>query len=219
MRSVRLWFKKYGSAKYISHLDLTRCMIRSFRRTDIPIWYTEGFNPHPHLVYGLSLPLGIEAANEAVDIRLSDDSYPNEKILEELNKASVPGIEFFKVEEPVFKCLEIASADYSVSFSVEKETELLNFINEKISDGNITFQKKTKKGALKEINVCDYIKNLSILTDNGKVTMVFNLPAGNEFTINPLSFLSALLENSEYEKISPAVTRTKLLLKDGTEYR
>ena len=94
MRSVRLWFNKKDTAKYISHLDMTRCMTRAFRRTDIPLWYTEGFNPHPYLVFGLSLPLGVEALREPLDIRLNDDNYPMDRVVEQLNSVMVPGMEF-----------------------------------------------------------------------------------------------------------------------------
>jgi len=103
MRSVRIWFTKKDTAKYISHLDLTRCLIRAFRRTDIPLWYTEGFNPHPHLVFGLSLPLGVEGEREILDIRLDDESYNNERVISELNRVTVPGIEFLKIAEPEYK--------------------------------------------------------------------------------------------------------------------
>ena len=78
MRSIRIWFTKKDASKYISHLDLTRCLIRAFRRTDIPLWYTEGFNPHPYLVFGLPLPLGVEGLREVLDIRLTDDNYSND---------------------------------------------------------------------------------------------------------------------------------------------
>ena len=107
MRSIRIWFTKKDASKYISHLDLTRCLIRAFRRTDIPLWYTEGFNPHPYLVFGLPLPLGAEGLREVLDIRLTDDSYTNERVLSELNRVSVPGIEFLEVAEPVEKNLAI----------------------------------------------------------------------------------------------------------------
>ena len=46
LRLIRVFFEKRDRAKYISHLDLTRCMTRAFARTDIPVWFTEGFNPH-----------------------------------------------------------------------------------------------------------------------------------------------------------------------------
>jgi radical SAM-linked protein len=49
MHAVRIWYKKYGTAKFISHLDLYRCLCRAVRRAGIPLWYTEGFNPRPYL--------------------------------------------------------------------------------------------------------------------------------------------------------------------------
>lgn len=47
MRDVRIRFAKTGKAKYISHLDLTRCFARAIFRAKIPLWFTEGFNPRP----------------------------------------------------------------------------------------------------------------------------------------------------------------------------
>ena len=44
MRCVRIWFAKEGKVKYISHLDVMRCMSRAVRRARLPLWYTEGFS-------------------------------------------------------------------------------------------------------------------------------------------------------------------------------
>ena len=49
MREVRLRFSKTGRLKYISHLDINRAMSRALKRAGIPLWYTEGFNPHPYM--------------------------------------------------------------------------------------------------------------------------------------------------------------------------
>lgn len=35
MRCVRIWFAKEGKVKYISHLDVMRCMSRAVRRAGI----------------------------------------------------------------------------------------------------------------------------------------------------------------------------------------
>ena len=137
MRSVRIWFTKKDTAKYISHLDLTRCLIRAFRRTDIPLWYTEGFNPHPHLVFGLSLPLGVEGENEILDIRLDDESYPDERVISELNRVTVPGIEFLKIDAPFQKPLFITSGLYETSISSNNDENIRNTILEKINSKNI----------------------------------------------------------------------------------
>ncbi len=220
MRSIRIWFTKKDTAKYISHLDLTRCLIRAFRRTDIPLWYTEGFNPHPHLVFGLSLPLGVEGEQEVLDIRLDDESYQNERVISELNRVTVPGIEFLKIDAPEYKPLFITSGLYEMKISSNNGENIKNSILEKIEGKNITIQKKTKKGEIKEINVSEHLTALNFekVTDT-ELCFSFILPAGNDFTINPILFKDALLSNFSLENIAWSIVRKKLLLKDGTEFR
>lgn len=220
MRSVRIWFTKKETAKYISHLDLTRCLIRAFRRTDIPLWYTEGFNPHPHLVFGLSLPLGVEGECEILDIRLDDESYPDERVLTELNRVTVPGIEFLKIQAPEFKPLFITSGLYEMKISSNNGENIKENILNKIDSKNILIQKKTKKGEIKEINVSEHLTALNFIkSEDSDLHFSFILPAGNDFTINPVMFKDALLEDFAPENISWSIVRNKLLLKDGTEFR
>lgn len=220
MRSVRIWFTKQDTAKYISHLDLTRCLIRAFRRTDIPLWYTEGFNPHPHLVFGLSLPLGVEGEQEILDIRLDDESYSDERVISELNRVTVPGIKFLKIAAPENKPFLITLGLYEMKVSSNNGQNIKNSILEKIESGNIVIQKKTKKGEIKEINVSEHLKDLNFIkSTDSEVYFSFVLPAGNDFTINPILFKDALLSDFLPENINWSIVRKKLLLKDGTEFR
>lgn len=220
MRSVRIWFTKKDTAKYISHLDLTRCLIRAFRRTDIPLWYTEGFNPHPHLVFGLSLPLGVEGENEILDIRLDDESYKDERVISELNRVTVPGIEFLKIDAPQQKPLFITSGLYEMTISSNDGKNIKNTILEKIDSKNVIIHKKTKKGEIKEINVSEHLTELKVLKESdNELHFSFILPAGNDFTINPIQFKDALISDFSPENISWSITRKKLLIKDGTEFR
>lgn len=220
MRSVRIWFTKKDTAKYISHLDLTRCLIRAFRRTDIPLWYTEGFNPHPHLVFGLSLPLGVEGENEILDIRLDDESYPDERVISELNRVTVPGIEFLKIDAPFQKPLFITSGLYEMIISSNNDENIRNTILEKINSKNIVIHKKTKKGEIKEINVSEHLTELEVLKESdSELHFSFILPAGNDFTINSIQFKDALISDFSPENINWSIVRKKLLIKDGTEFR
>ena len=220
MRSVRIWFTKKDTAKYISHLDLTRCLIRAFRRTDIPLWYTEGFNPHPHLVFGLSLPLGVEGECEVLDIRLDKEDYPNERVLSELNRVTVPGINFLKIAEPEFKPLFITFGLYEIKISSNNGEKIKENILNKLNSNSILIQKKTKKGEIKEINVSEHLTDIKLIkTEDTELHFSFILPAGNDFTINPVMFKDALIADFAPENISWAITRNKLLLKDGTEFR
>lgn len=219
MRSVRIWFNKKDTAKYISHLDMTRCMTRAFRRTDIPLWYTEGFNPHPYLVFGLSLPLGVEALREPLDIRLNDNNYPMERVIEQLNSVMVPGMEFLEIAEPVNKALEIFKGEYSVEIPTSSPKALCEKIKNTIENETITFEKKTKKKTFKTINVSEHLSDFRAVYHEDKVMLYFNLPAGNDLTINPVSFCNKLFEMIEEANILHRITRHRLLMKDGTEFR
>ena len=220
MRSIRIWFTKKDASKYISHLDLTRCLIRAFRRTDIPLWYTEGFNPHPYLVFGLPLPLGVEGLREVLDIRLTDDDYTNERVLRELNRVTVPGIDFLEVAEPVEKNLAINKGFYTVSIPyVENAKDFYSKIKEEIINGDIIIEKKTKKGGVKEINVCEHLLDFNCSFENNTVNLSFVLPAGNDFTVNPVAFCKSLFDRIGEEEILYRIVRHKLLTKDLKEFR
>ena len=85
MRLVRIWFSKQGRIKYVSHLDIMRCMTRAVRRADIPLWYTEGFNPHPYLNFLQPMPLGVEGLNEPLDIRIEGE-ISDKEIMDKYNQ-------------------------------------------------------------------------------------------------------------------------------------
>ena len=49
--NLRVKFKKVGALQYVSHLDLVRTMHKIIVRAKLPLWYTEGFNPKPKMVF------------------------------------------------------------------------------------------------------------------------------------------------------------------------
>ena len=68
---IRIKFKKYGSLMYVSHLDTAKTMQRIMLRAGIDIWYTEGFNPQPKIVFAVPLPVGVESECEFMDIKIN----------------------------------------------------------------------------------------------------------------------------------------------------
>ena len=68
--TVRVVFQKTGNLQYFSHLDLQRTWQRVLVRASIPMWYTQGFNPHSKITFGVPLPVGSEGMTEMVDLRI-----------------------------------------------------------------------------------------------------------------------------------------------------
>ena len=68
MIDKRIRFTKTGEAKYISHLDLYRFMLRALKRAKLPVWHTEGFNPHVYVTFALPLSLKYFAMTTAIAV-------------------------------------------------------------------------------------------------------------------------------------------------------
>lgn len=69
--------RKSGMCIYLSQLDLQRLYIRALRRAKLPIYYTQGFNPHPKMSYMNSLKVGLEGELEIV-FHLVENISPDE---------------------------------------------------------------------------------------------------------------------------------------------
>ncbi len=68
-----LRFRIGGSMRFLSHAETARVFQRACARAAIPVRYSEGFNPHPRLSLPLPRPVGVEADDELLVIRLCED--------------------------------------------------------------------------------------------------------------------------------------------------
>jgi len=66
-------FSKLGKIRWTSHRDVARMWERAFRRTALPLAYTQGFSPRPKVSFGLALPTGHESVAEYLDLELAAD--------------------------------------------------------------------------------------------------------------------------------------------------
>ena len=152
---VRIKFKKYGSLMYISHLDLSRTMQRIIIRAGIDIWYSEGFNPQPRIVFAVPLPVGVESDCEYMDIKLN--SFMDcEEIKRRLNKNFPMEMECIDVYVPEQKFKNIAYIDYDIEiFSKSIDNSSAMLIENMLK--NDLFVTKKSKGSEKQINIKEFI--------------------------------------------------------------
>ncbi|MBQ3049563.1 MAG: DUF2344 domain-containing protein [Oscillospiraceae bacterium] len=219
---VRLFYTKTGDLKYISHLDMNRCMQRVLRRSRLPVWHTEGFNPHVYITFALPLSLGIESVYETMDFRLMD--FPDLKAAEEALAAALPaGLKLIKIDTPVMKVADIALADfevkaYSAEFA-ERSDELLALWNEYEAQDSIIIAKKTKAG-VKDIDVKPHLmQQKQPSCQNGELTLTLRLSAGNTVNINPMLVFGDFCEKSGIKFDSIGYTKLAVYNKNGVLFR
>jgi radical SAM-linked protein len=66
-------FRVVGPAAMLSHAEMSRVLQRACARADLPVRYSEGFNPHPKLSLPLPRPVGVESDDELLVARLHAD--------------------------------------------------------------------------------------------------------------------------------------------------
>ncbi len=90
-RRYRFIYAKVGAMGFLSHLDVIRALPRSFRRLDVPIYYSSGFHPKPDMVFSPALSLGVASLAEVLDVKLTVD-IPAEELVERLGPVSPEGL-------------------------------------------------------------------------------------------------------------------------------
>lgn len=212
MRCVRVLLAKKGRAKYTSHLDMQRCMMRAVRRAGIELWYTEGFNPHPYVTFALPLPLGVESDGEPVDIRLEGDM-TNEQVRDRLNATMPEGITVVSVDDAVHKPADIAFASYCIE--LYGAPGLAAKISDALACGNLPAEKLGKAGrkkVTKQINVAELMGEYTVEDLGESIVVNIILAAGSQKNASPFILLDAVSgvigEKPEYRKI----TRKAILL-------
>ncbi len=87
---IRIRFGKFGALQYVGHLDLATTWERTLRRADVPLEYTQGYNPRPRLQFAAALPLGLTSEWEYLDVWLTaqlEGEFPTEWVARLQEKA------------------------------------------------------------------------------------------------------------------------------------
>ncbi len=217
MLRVRATFEKCGRAKYISHLDLNRCMLRTFRRSGLPIWYTEGFNPHPYYSFALALSLGFESSCEILDFNIIDDEMSMEEIRDKLNAVMPEGMGIVKVALQKQKITAIAKAEYTFSLVTDNADGLFEAAQSLLALPEILIEKKTKKG-IKEVDIKPDMEILSCEKTSSSVDVRMYLPAGTQTNYNPTLFIEALRRSTDISFEPQKIRREAILCADNSVF-
>lgn len=219
MKNVRIWFKKDFECRYISHLDLNRCMLRALHKSKIPIWHTEGFNPHPFATFPLPLSLGFRGVNECMDVKLENDDYPYDEIICKLNECLPRGLRVFKVTEPLMKAGKIAYASFTVKLTCDGENShtVTNQLNELLSSESIEIEKKSKKG-MKTVDIKQGIKSCKVTEKFDFAELDIVLSAGSSDNVNPNLLIAAFSDRFGVE-CDADITRNDLYNADMELFR
>ncbi|NLY20805.1 MAG: DUF2344 domain-containing protein [Tissierellia bacterium] len=204
---LRLKFNKCGNLKFISHLDLIRLFQRSFAMANVPIDYSEGFNPHPRFSIGNPLPLGINSECEYMDLQLREEVIP-EEIVDSLNRVlpkniKILGYSLENLDKNVSRIIEYALYEFTI-YDYDKKFDDIDEFNTKISiwlendEIKITrFRKKKGKKTEIEENIKEYLESVQVVSYEDELKIDAIIRNGAEKYLKPELFFEALNRDLE----------------------
>jgi len=177
--------KKNGHAKYLSQREFLNIIEQSVRRANIPIVFSEGFNPRPRLSFTTALPLGISSADEIIYFYLSEWLGPNE-ILQKLSKVLIDGITVSSVEPIRQNISGSFCVEYKITPLNDNATEeIIHLTSDKIknwiSQPSQIVQRDYINKNSKKVNIKDYVQRIEL--KDGYILL--NIKITNEGTARP----------------------------------
>ena len=121
MQRLRIRFCRGQEVKFISHLDILRLWQRAFHRAEIPLAYSEGFNPHPRISLAVPLPIGVTSEAELMDIFCARRVSPH-VFTTAVSPQLPPGIEILQVYPIALNMPSLQSLVRYAEYKVEVES-------------------------------------------------------------------------------------------------
>lgn len=210
-------YAKQDRVKYISHLDLMRTLHRALRRAEIPVAFSQGYNPQPKVAFAPPLSVGMTSEGEYMDVVLLSPLNP-ETFCQRMNSVLPKGI-------VMLNAVEIDESTPSLMSMIERALYIIRLFNPHRDFGSvlegflkqpkIMITKSGKKGQ-RIINIRPMIHQLNIVSlSEEQVVMEAMLSAGSKESLNPEEMMRTLFDFSGTEDVNcclPEIHRLDMFL-------
>ena len=212
--------------QYISHLDLVRTMSKIITRAKLPLWYTEGFNPKPKMIFAAPLSIGTESVCEFMDLRLVDDISP-EEAKTRLNANMTDEMQVIEAYYTEEKLTELKWLAYSIDIKTDGASEELASACESalLAEQVLVTKKAKPREEAPTVDIRPLIKEIKAECQDGTIHIDAVLSADASSFLNPEYVVKALksscgiLSNPDLTKEYYSIMRTEAYKGDMSEFK
>ena len=190
-------FHKTRAGRFLSHLDLMHTWERVIRRSQLPLGFTQGFNPHPKMNFASALAVGTTSDAEYMDLEFTE-TLTIEQIKEALFPAIPPAftvtdmkIVHDKKVPSLMSIIQRATYTLRLEYVTEVTQEELNKAVETFwaMEENMIYRYKKDSKDKKTVNirpgVYTIVLNREEGTDNKHAVLDIVVQSGNDGNIRP----------------------------------
>ncbi|NEO88583.1 MAG: DUF2344 domain-containing protein, partial [Spirulina sp. SIO3F2] len=165
---LRVRMGKEGEFRLLGHLDLVRLLDRVVRRASLPIRFSGGYHPGPRIMVANALSLGMTSSGEVVDFELTEvmevEAFKTQLAAQLPSEMPIYSVEDVDPKSPSANKL-LRQAEYVLDVAVaEGEADWQGWIDQILAITEVLFEKTTKSGKKKQVNLRDRLFTLTVET-------------------------------------------------------
>lgn len=218
MYRLRIKYHKEHHLRFVAHLEMVRLMERVFRRMDLPLHYTQGFNPHPRISFASPLSVGVESVSELLDVELTD-KMPVKEVLARAEAVLPRGLSFETakyVEDKRSLMSLVAWAEYKVLLDCFVEAwRMKELIQQVLALETLPVKKKGGKSDGKTVDIRPQIAEIGLVNSEEGATLRMVLANGSGGSLKPELLVETLAALGNVELTVGTVVRTNLYTVEG----
>ncbi|OPY88156.1 MAG: Radical SAM superfamily protein [Smithella sp. PtaU1.Bin162] len=217
-KQYRFTFSKLNRARFLSHLELSSALIRALRRSSLFLSYSAGYHPHPRISFATATSVGMESAEEFVDVTCRELPADSTILKQEINSALPDGIKILAMSELAAGDKDLAQSltGFSYDLYLPRDTDPARLaiwednIKKFIAAEIFNIERKAKgKNIVRDIR--PYVEKIILHPGDLKVQLTIRYsPQGSA---RPTDIIEHVLTGNEEEKQQIRVVKTQTLLR------
>jgi len=201
-------YTRSGQIIYLGHLELLQVIFRSLRRADIPMNYSQGFNPTPKVSFGPALAAGTESYAEFFIIDVHTPLGDLVTVRTKLNESLPPGLEVISVAAHSGKIPQKFKTSYVLTLPAPLSAKQKNRIDN-FQDADEYLVEKTRKGKTRLIDIKPLLSHVVI---KGSALLEIELITEAAVPgIKPIEAIADILDLDESAQTAVQITKTASL--------
>lgn len=212
---IRIKYAKKPEIRFTSHLDLVRIFERAFRRSQLPVVFSQGFTPRPRISFGLPLTMGFISEAEYLDIQLVGAAPAANEFWAKLSQCLPRGLEITQIKSFDYKPKSIMSILNRIDYQIQ----LLQTINLQEKTSKFRFAKKItikrkKNNTTQSIDIKPFVEEiLPVGKETNSVYIMTHLIEGK--TARMEEILKEILGFTPYQSATSLIKRTEAYIQQG----
>jgi radical SAM-linked protein len=208
-------FSRRGPARYLSHLDTSRAVQRTFARAGVPIALSQGMRPKPRISLPLPLPVGAAGAAELATVEVPQGVEASADALRALRDASPPGVDIVGiiVSSDSHPRPQARAAEYACV--LEGDAGAIGAAVERYNDTEHAIRERVSPKGRRRLDLKDYVGDVVATAIDGGTRLEFTVSHRQDGAARPQELIDQIADWAQVDPVMQDLERLRITWDHG----